>query len=60
MADGDDFYTRDRPRDPDPQLKEDRPRGGGPEDPDGRGTWPVWAIVLVILLGFVVLTVLFG
>ncbi|MBD0843124.1 hypothetical protein [Streptomyces sp. TRM68416] len=57
MAQGD-FYSRDRPSDP--SLPEDRPRGGGPEDPKGRGTWPVWALVLGILLLFVILTVLLG
>ncbi|MEU6353863.1 hypothetical protein ABZ896_31795 [Streptomyces sp. NPDC047072] len=57
MADGD-FYSRDRP--PDPDLREDRPRGGGPDDPRGRGTWPVWVLVLGILALFVILTVLLG
>ncbi|MFJ4329882.1 MULTISPECIES: hypothetical protein [unclassified Streptomyces] len=60
MADGGDFYSRDRPREPDPQLAEDRPRGGGPEDPHRRGNWPVWAIILAVVLVFVVLTVIFG
>jgi hypothetical protein len=60
MADGGDFYSRDRPQDPDPQLKEDRPRGGGPEDPGGRGNWPVWAILLAFIVLFVVLVVIFG
>ncbi|MDT0400651.1 MULTISPECIES: hypothetical protein [Streptomyces] len=58
MADGDDFYSRDRPEHP--YLEEDRPRGGGPEDPDSRGTWPVWVIVLAVLLAFVLFTVLLG
>ncbi|MFH9178363.1 hypothetical protein [Streptomyces albogriseolus] len=58
MADGDDFYSRDRPEDP--SLEEDRPRGGGPEDPQGSGTWPVWLIVLAVLALFVIITVLLG
>lgn len=57
-AGGDDFYRRDRPDDS--PLEEDRPRGGGPEDPRQRGTRPVWLIVLAILVAVVVLTVIFG
>ncbi|CAL9577222.1 hypothetical protein ACFUIW_08525 [Streptomyces sp. NPDC057245] len=58
MADGGDFYRRDRPDDS--PLEEDRPRGGGPEDPHRRGNWPVWGIVLAVIVVFVVLTVIFG
>ncbi|MEZ7006804.1 hypothetical protein [Streptomyces sp. AD55] len=58
MADGGDFYSRDRPENP--SLEEDRPRGGGPEDPHQRGNWPVWAIVIGILVLFVMFTVMFG
>jgi hypothetical protein len=58
MAGGGDFYSRDRPDKA--RIPEDRPRGGGPEDPRRRGTWPVWAWVLGILVLFVILTVLVG
>ncbi|TQL20490.1 hypothetical protein [Streptomyces sp. SLBN-134] len=59
MADGDDdFYSRDRPENP--YLEEDRPRGGGPDDPGGRGNWPVWVIILAVILLFVIITVLLG
>jgi hypothetical protein len=59
MADRDrDFYSRDRPDRT--HLPEDRPRGGGPEEPHRRGNWPTWAIVLGILALFVILTVLVG
>ncbi|MFE9169531.1 hypothetical protein [Streptomyces kebangsaanensis] len=58
MAGDEDFYARDRPEIP--ELAEDRPRGGGPEEPGGRGNWPVWFVVLLILVLFVVLTVLLG
>lgn len=53
-----DFSSRDRPEDS--RLPEDRPRGGGPEDPRQRGTWPVWVVVVLLLLVFVVLTILLG
>lgn len=55
---GGEFYSHDRPDNP--RLDEDRPRGGGPEDPHTRGNWPVWMVVLAILLVFVILTVIFG
>ncbi|WP_329203190.1 hypothetical protein [Streptomyces sp. NBC_01435] len=43
------FYRRDRPDDA--SLPEDRPRGGGPEDPSRRRRSPwVWVIVIVIIL----------
>ncbi|MFI2644529.1 hypothetical protein [Streptomyces sp. NPDC018610] len=58
MAGDGDFYKHDRPDDP--GLAEDRPRGGGPEDPQGRGNWPVWGVVLAILVLFVVFVVIFG
>ncbi|WP_198668509.1 hypothetical protein [Streptomyces triticisoli] len=58
MSEDEDFYTRDRPDNPD--LAEDRPRGGGPEEPGSRGNWPVWLVVLLILALFVIFTVTFG
>ncbi|MFF8691170.1 hypothetical protein ACF08W_03085 [Streptomyces sp. NPDC015144] len=43
------FYRRDRPKNA--SLPEDRPRGGGPEDPSPRHRTPwVWIIVLVIII----------
>jgi hypothetical protein len=56
MAGGGDFYDRDRPENP--QLAEDRPRGGGPEDrprSGGRLLVPmlIVAAVLVLILFFV-------
>ncbi|MFF8952588.1 hypothetical protein ACF09I_27825 [Streptomyces sp. NPDC014940] len=49
MAGGDDFYSRDRPENP--QMPEDRPRGGGPAG----GTAPVrvcvwWVVAAVIIV----------
>ncbi|MFF8714588.1 hypothetical protein ACF07T_24575 [Streptomyces sp. NPDC015184] len=43
------FYRRDRPENA--ELPEDRPRGGGPEDPSRghRSPW-VWIIVLVVAI----------
>lgn len=58
MAGDGDFYRHDRPETPD--LAEDRPRGGGPEEPQGRGNWPVWMIVLAILVVFILFVVIFG
>ena len=59
MTDDDrEFYSRDRPENP--RLDEDRPRGGGPEEPHRRGNWPVWAIVLGIVAVVVIVTVLLG
>ncbi|MEG8279136.1 hypothetical protein [Streptomyces sp. AHA2] len=56
MAD-DDFYTRDRPDDA--ALPEDRPRGGGPEDAEGRSGGgrgkPVWMIILLVALVVILL-----
>ncbi|MFF9406755.1 hypothetical protein ACF1B0_14720 [Streptomyces anandii] len=58
MAGDGEFYTRDRPDQTD--LTEDRPRGGGPEEPHSRGTWPVWLIVLLAVVLFVIVVVLLG
>ncbi|MEU6809272.1 hypothetical protein ABZ920_09725 [Streptomyces sp. NPDC046831] len=58
MAGDGNFYRRDRPKHPD--LAEDRPRGGGHDEPGSRGVWPVWAVVLGVLALFVIITVLFG
>ncbi|MFD0368328.1 hypothetical protein [Streptomyces sp. NPDC059071] len=58
MADDRDFSSRDRPDNP--RLAEDRPRGGGPEEPGRRGNWPIWAIVLGIVAVVVIVTVLLG
>ncbi|WP_225631373.1 hypothetical protein [Streptomyces solaniscabiei] len=47
----DDFYAHDRPKNP--QLPEDRPRGGGPEDPSprtGSRRKSIWLIVGIIVL----------
>ncbi len=55
MADDDrDFYSRDRPDDP--GLEEDRPRGGGPDEPGQHGNGIIWGVVIaVIVVLFVVL-----
>ncbi|MCC9305753.1 hypothetical protein LN042_01290 [Kitasatospora sp. RB6PN24] len=48
------FYSRDRPDDP--QFPETRPRGGGPADHSGRSryTWAwlgiLFAIIFIILM----------
>ncbi|CAL9630104.1 hypothetical protein [Streptomyces griseomycini] len=56
MAD-DDFYTRDRPDHP--ELPEDRPRGGGPEDAPARSGSrrgkPVWAVIALVALVIILL-----
>ncbi|GGL76692.1 hypothetical protein GCM10010129_20590 [Streptomyces fumigatiscleroticus] len=57
MASGD-FYHHDRPAHP--RLAEDRPRGGGPDEPHRRGNWATWAVVLAIIVLFVILTVALG
>ncbi|MFF4083578.1 hypothetical protein ACIO87_09170 [Streptomyces sp. NPDC087218] len=55
MSDSD-FYRRDRPENP--ELPEDRPRGGGPEDPSRRHRSPwIWIIVLVIIVLVVAIVV---
>ncbi|MFD4607531.1 hypothetical protein [Streptomyces sp. NPDC058451] len=50
-GDDDDFYTRDRPENPD--LEEDRPRGGGGE-PAGKGAlgsfWILYIVVAVVIV----------
>ncbi|MFD7104981.1 MULTISPECIES: hypothetical protein [Streptomyces] len=43
----DDFYSRDRPADA--RLPEDRPRGGGTDNPEG-GFRFLWVTVLVIFI----------
>ncbi|MEW2625515.1 hypothetical protein [Streptomyces sp. NPDC048106] len=52
MAGGDDFYSKDRPENP--QLAEDRPRGGGPEDHDTatgpRSLWLWWLVLAAVIL----------
>ncbi|MER6524031.1 hypothetical protein [Streptomyces sp. NPDC001508] len=50
MAGGDDFYSRDRPDNP--ELAEDRPRGGGPEDRphSGHHVWIWWLVVAAVIL----------
>ncbi|MGW3508648.1 hypothetical protein [Streptomyces sp. NPDC000994] len=57
MAGDDDFYTRDRPENPD--LEEDRPRGGGgePASPGAlRSFWIFYiAVAAVIVILFVIL-----
>jgi len=58
MAGDGDFYKHDRPENPD--LAEDHPRGGGPDEPQGGGNWPVWWIVLGILVLFVIFVVVLG
>lgn len=57
MAGDEDFYARDRPDNPD--LAEDRPRGGGPEEPHTRRNWMVWVIALVILVVVLSFTIIF-
>jgi hypothetical protein len=57
MSGNEDFYTRDRPDNPD--LAEDRPRGGGPEEPHSRSNWPVWIIAVVILVVVLSFTIIF-
>lgn len=53
MADPE-FYRRDRPEDA--SLPEDRPRGGGPEDPSPRHRTPwVWVTLIVVVLAAVIL-----
>ncbi|ROQ32326.1 hypothetical protein EDD98_1307 [Streptomyces sp. PanSC19] len=58
MADDRDFYSRDRPENP--RLAEDRPRGGGPEEPRRRGNKVIWAVVLGIVAVVVIVTILLG
>ncbi|MFS4096983.1 hypothetical protein [Streptomyces sp. AF1A] len=52
MAGGDEFYSSDRPEHP--QMAEDRPRGGGPEDREagvGPGrVWLWWIVMAVVIL----------
>ncbi|MEV6839366.1 hypothetical protein AB0N17_33480 [Streptomyces sp. NPDC051133] len=52
MADGGDFYSKDRPENP--RLAEDRPRGGGPEDRSTRTgpmhIWLWWVLLAVVIL----------
>ncbi|MFJ6751801.1 hypothetical protein ACIQNI_27000 [Streptomyces sp. NPDC091266] len=43
----DDFYSRDRPADA--TMPEDRPRGGGTEDPEG-GFRFLWVVILIVFL----------
>ncbi|WP_369225047.1 hypothetical protein AB5J52_29920 [Streptomyces sp. R39] len=57
MAQGDDFYGRDRPESP--SLAEDRPRGGGPEDRPATGHRHVWIWWLVAAVVILVLLVIF-
>jgi hypothetical protein len=52
--DDDDFYSRDRPADA--KMPEDRPRGGGTEDPEG-GFRFLWVVILVVFLIVAFLTV---
>ncbi|MEU6283946.1 hypothetical protein [Streptomyces sp. NPDC047028] len=58
MAEGGDFYSHDRPDSP--RLEEDRPRGGGPEEPRARGSKHIWLMILAVLVLLVILTVIFG
>lgn len=58
MVSDDDFYSRDRPENP--QLPEDRPRGGGPKGPPPvhSTAWKVMAAIIsvfVIILAGIVL-----
>jgi hypothetical protein len=52
MAGGDDFYSSDRPENP--EMAEDRPRGGGPEDrgtrTGARHVWLWWVLLAVVIL----------
>ncbi|MFJ8787777.1 hypothetical protein [Streptomyces sp. NPDC102462] len=50
MADGDDFYSRDRPDEP--ELEEDRPRGGGPDGrpQGGHHLWIWWLVAAAVIL----------
>ncbi|MFF4759205.1 hypothetical protein [Streptomyces sp. NPDC001292] len=53
MAGDDDFHARDRPENPD--LEEDRPRGGGPERGPGstralRSTWIFYIVAAVVIV----------
>jgi hypothetical protein len=54
----DEFYARDRP--PNPELPEDRPRGGGRREPlQHRGAWTVAAAIITVFLVIVVGVALF-
>ncbi|MEU1011032.1 MULTISPECIES: hypothetical protein [unclassified Streptomyces] len=51
MANGGDFYSSDRPENP--ELEEDRPRGGGPEDRPRTGhrhVWVWWVVLAIVIL----------